>query len=744
VVVAGAFLGLGVAIRGITRRFFVEELQRSQRAIVNLQHRSIEQLGWTSSVLTQSPTLRAAIETYRLESGAGRGLHAELLATIQDEVVRIVAGLGKDLLIVTDGHGRVLAASERGGARPAIGADLSTLPPVRRALDPSLPADSANAGVALIGGHYFQIGCVPIVLQGFAIGTLLLGDRLDAELLGRLRESVDGEIVVARPGEVIASTLAQAPEAAAVATAGTGGPGTIRAAGAEYVVAPLRLGFAPDGQPVTLYLLRSLGGALGPLNVAVRLDFILYGVLAVVFAGLGAVVVSRSLLAPLRNFVGFVESVADSGDYARRFDASRATAEIRTLDEAYDHLLESLDQKRTELEQRTEELRQSQKLEAIGTLAGGVAHDFNNLLTIILSYTDMVKAALGSGHELREDLEAVQQAADRAAGLTKQLLAFSRKQVLQPRLLDLNGVVAGVEKMLRRVIGEDIEMQTVAAAPLGKIKADPGQLEQVLLNLVVNARDAMPRGGRLAIETGNVHFASAPELLAPMGAGDWVLLTVSDTGVGMDDATRARIFEPFFTTKQPGKGTGLGLSTVYGIVKQSGGFVWVTSQPGHGTTFKIYFPKAVEEREAAREEAAALGGLRGAETVLLVEDEEPVRVLTRRCLEGYGYRVLTASHPDEAVRLADRHNGPIHLMLTDVIMPGESGRELAERLAPVRPEMRVLYMSGYTDDAVVHHGVPTAGIELLEKPFTPVELARRVRGMLDRPGTASPARAVAQ
>ena len=768
-VVGGAFVALSLAIRGTTQRFFVTQLRRSQAELLNLQKRGLEQLVWTSSVITENPTLRAAIETYRLESVSGRGQRAELITTVQQETEKIAAGLGKDLLIVTDDRGRVLAASERHGLRPAHGADLLFLPVVHRALDSSMPTDASNFGVAEFGGSYFQIGCVPIVLQGFPIGTLILGERLDEAFLHRMRESFGGEIVIARQGEVITSTLAAMPHADLAGTVLAAGPdrgGTVRLGREEFVMAPLALGVEPGGEPVMLYLLDPLSTALGSVNDVMRVSFLLYGGLAVLLAGAGAALVSRSLLAPLRSFVGFMESVAERGDYSRRFDASGATAEIRTLNVSYDHLIESLAQGLAELKRRTEELsranvtlteemrereraeqalraseqqlRQSQKLEAVGTLAGGVAHDFNNLLTVILSYTELVMKELGPTSPLHEDLESVHGAGLRAAGLTRQLLAFSRKQVMQPRVLDLNTAVAGIEKMLRRVIGEDIDLQTVAGASSGYVQADPGQLEQVIMNLVVNARDAMPRGGRLTLETSNVHFSEgAPDLLPPMGPGEWVLLAVSDTGTGMDEATRARIFEPFFTTKEPGKGTGLGLSTVYGIIKQSGGFVWVASEPGQGTTFKIYLPQVADTGEPATRVLEPAPRSTGTETILLAEDEEPVRVLACRCLESMGYRVLSAGRSDKARRLAERHGGPIHLLVADVVMPGGSGPELAESLAAAHPEMRVLYMSGYTDDAIVHRGVIAPGIELLEKPFTPESLRKRVRDVLDQRGTAA-------
>jgi PAS domain S-box-containing protein len=372
----------------------------------------------------------------------------------------------------------------------------------------------------------------------------------------------------------------------------------------------------------------------------------------------------------------------------------------------------------TERKRLESELRQAQKLEGIGQLAGGIAHDFNNLLTVITGRSHLVLAQLPADHAVRRHIDLIQTTAERAAALTRQLLAFSRKQVLEPKVLDVNAVVTGLAPMLRRLIGENLEFAVVPAPELGPVKADPSQLEQVILNLAVNARDAMPQGGTLTIETANVELDETYTRRHPgANAGRFVMLAVSDTGHGMDAAIKARIFEPFFTTKDPGKGTGLGLATVFGIVKQSGGSIGVYSEPGHGTTFKVYLPR-VDEAIDQTATGAAPTLARGSETILLVEDDDEVRAL--------------APAPAEALQLAGSHSGPIHLLVTDVVLPQLSGRGLAERLAPEHRDLRVLYMSGYTDDAIVRHGMLEEGTAFLQKPFTPFTLLWKVREVLDR------------
>jgi signal transduction histidine kinase len=389
-------------------------------------------------------------------------------------------------------------------------------------------------------------------------------------------------------------------------------------------------------------------------------------------------------------------------------------------------------EERAQRKQLEHQLRQAQKMEAIGRLAGGIAHDFNNMLTVINGYSEMLLQSLNSDDPMHGNVEEIKQAGERAASLTRQLLSFSRKQVLDLKVLDLNTVAAGLETMLQRLIGEDIDLVTLLKPGLGRVKADQGQVGQVLMNLVVNARDAMPRGGKLTIETANVELDEAyARQHVDAQPGPYVLLAVSDTGCGMDEETQSRIFEPFFTTKEQGKGTGLGLPTVYGIVQQSGGHIWVHSEVGRGTTFKIYLPRVDSDVTTNEPGAVNTKVLSGTETILLVEDEAEVRHLVRAILGKSGYVVLEANHSAEAVRICGGYNGKIHLMVTDVVMPGMSGRELAERVNFSRPTMKVLFVSGYTDDAIIRHGVLETGVAFLQKPFTPDALLRKVRDVLD-------------
>jgi nitrogen-specific signal transduction histidine kinase/ActR/RegA family two-component response regulator len=384
------------------------------------------------------------------------------------------------------------------------------------------------------------------------------------------------------------------------------------------------------------------------------------------------------------------------------------------------------------------QLQQARRMEAVGRLAGGIAHDFNNLLTIVKGYVELALNRCAGQPELHGNIQHISDASERAVALVRQLLAFSRKQVLKPKLLDLNTIVLNLEKLLRRLMSENIEMRTQVGKNIGAVKADPSQIEQVILNLIVNARDAMPEGGKLLVETGNVELDSTFAPDQAVVPGIYVMLSVTDTGVGMSADTLAHIFEPFYTTKESNRGTGLGLSTVYGIVKQSGGHVSVYSEPGKGTTFKVYLPQVQDSLHLTPvAEAPDSTSSKGHETILLVEDEPAVRELTCMVLSERGYSVIEAQNAGDAVRLAKKHGAQIHLLLTDVVMPGMSGHDLAKRLTAQHPNLRVLYMSGYTYNIFAENEALEGGLSFLQKPFTPKALAQRVREALDRPVAAS-------
>ena len=406
--------------------------------------------------------------------------------------------------------------------------------------------------------------------------------------------------------------------------------------------------------------------------------------------------------------------------------SGRAATELDEADQALEIIAEDITERRA-LE---DQFRQAQKMEAVGRLAGGVAHDFNNLLMVVSGYTEVLMEALDQNDPLLVKVQAIQQAADRATTLTRQLLAFSRKQLLELKVVDVNSIVADMERLLRPLIGENIDLTTKLTPNVGHTRADAGQLEQVIMNLVVNAKDAMPDGGRILIQTSEADPDTARREHSLIEPGTYILLSVSDTGAGMDRETQSRIFEPFFTTKEKGKGTGLGLSTVYGIVKQGGGYIFAQSEPGCGTTFRIYLPRVADPADSPRVDKHAQAAAGGSETVLLVEDEESVRELVRETLKTRGYRVIEASDGIAGMRVSEEYQGNIEILITDVVMPGMSGRELAKRVAAARPNIRVLYLSGYTEDAIIHEGALEPGTGFLQKPFTLQVLARKVREVL--------------
>jgi signal transduction histidine kinase/ActR/RegA family two-component response regulator len=535
----------------------------------------------------------------------------------------------------------------------------------------------------------------------------------------------------------------------------------------------MALGRPITGTPWFIVIEFSQEADMAPATRLLR-RVIMIDVVLLLFGIAAAFVMSGNITKPLQSFTEAASAIS-AGDYSRKVNVvtqdelgalgvafntmmTQVTESQRELErkvqerttelEEANRQLELLSQsnwlKRTQAEKERseavnalrnteEQLQQAQKLEAVGRLAGGISHDFNNMLTAIIGYSDLTLNRLPEGDPLKHNLTEIRKAGERAASLTGQLLAFSRKQVMQPKVIDLNVVVSELEKMLRRMIGEDIELKTSLQHGLGNVKADPGQIEQVIMNLAVNARDAMPTGGKLTIETGNVYldesYARQHLSVAP---GAYVMLAVSDSGIGMDAETQSHMFDPFFTTKEAGKGTGLGLSMVYGIVKQSGGNIWVYSETGKGTTFKIYLPRVTADTEKYTHATPELDIAAGSETILLVEDADVVRDLAREVLEEIsGYRVLEATNAEDALQICQKHQGGIDLLLTDVVMPGGSGPEVSARVRALKPDIRVLYMSGYTDDAIVRHGVLEAGLNFIQKPFTPNGLAQKVREVLD-------------
>jgi signal transduction histidine kinase/CheY-like chemotaxis protein len=535
----------------------------------------------------------------------------------------------------------------------------------------------------------------------------------------------------------------------------TPGPdGHLFGGGHLVVVRPVML----DGERIGTVYLRM------ELTEVVQQQIRYAGMILLFLAGSGIVALlvasrlQRVVSGPILGLADAARSVSESRDYSVRVPV-RADDEIGSLSAAFNtmlgrieteeaalkaaqndlkakvHELELEVSEREEAEKALklseEQLVQAQKMEAIGRLAGGVAHDFNNLLTVINGYSELIQLEMGVDDPLRPTIAEIRHAGERAAGLTRQLLAFGRKQMIAPRVIDLNAVIENTQAMLRRLIGEDIALEVTLDPGVPPVKADPSQLDQLILNLAVNARDAMPQGGGLSIETANVTLKESPARSPEVLPGQYVAIRVADTGCGMDAGTMAHIFEPFFTTKELGKGTGLGLSTVYGIVKQCGGHISVESEPGRGTTFQILLPAVETAADLRRSSGMHKALLGGSETVLLVEDEAPVRGMISRILSASGYKVLQAPDGPSALAIADAHETPIHLVLTDIVMPGMNGRSLVEALAAKRPGIRALYMSGYSDDVISHQGLVEEGIPFISKPFRPSDLASKVRSLLE-------------
>jgi signal transduction histidine kinase/ActR/RegA family two-component response regulator len=710
-VVGATVIVLTLQIRANTRRRFEDELRRNQSTFAQFEQQKLAQLSFGASLISRTASLPYALETYRAEASSNGVRRGDLARTVQNELEQLVTESGRDMLFVTDESGRVFASAARRGKPFPVGTDLSRMPEIKQGLDER--ERIARGGLAVLrqsDGDY-QIAVYPVELGGYTLGALVLGERLDSASLKSASAAFDGYAVVS-VGETIASGSFpgmndRAVHALLAAQTAATGPATISIADQEFVVAPLPLGTTQDGAQVRLWLLQPLTQTVRALTRPLLKDFLVYGLMAVLCAAIGAALLARSVLGPFDRFVRYLREGTAAERLESRFDASDAPAEVRTLNESFGALMDALHLSEAQL-------RQAQKLEAVGTLAGGIAHDFNNLLTVITGFSQMALADAGADSSLTEDLGQVISASERATVLTRQLLAFSRKQVLQPTVLDLCAAVEDVAPMLRRLVGEHILIRIeTERADLPRVLADRGQIEQVIINLVVNARDAMPLGGRIVI-----HVGRSPE---------GVMMAVADNGSGMPADVRERIFEPFFTTKEPGKGTGLGLSTVYGIVKQSGGTIEVESAIGSGTTFTVVLPAS----DAPLSSAAAGADLAvpgGTETILLVEDEPSVRALAQRALEGRGYKVLAAGGHADALALVARTR--VDLLLTDVVMPEMAGPKLAERVLALQPAVGVLYMSGYADETLRPFDIG-AEVIFLRKPFTAPELARIVRLSLD-------------
>ncbi|HEY4305866.1 MAG TPA: ATP-binding protein [Gemmatimonadaceae bacterium] len=751
-VVVAAFWGLSVKTRNNTREVFAAQLTRNQQTLENLQERTRNQLLFTVSLIAEGPAFQYSLKQFQVEANRGTVPDPTYVVEMQRHLDQLSESARADILVLTDDSARVFAAAGSGEHAVERGASLATLDAVKHALDPNAPA-SAELAVLRTSSGYFQVAVIPLIQDGFTLGALLFGERLDTKFVAAARATSDADIVLLAGNTLVAmsdTTMQRDRLAAVLAARATANAGsTIRVGDEEFMAAPVSFGETQDQQAVRLWILQPLSRQVARLMQPLRREFELFGALAVIVAAFGAAFVARSVLGPFTRFVAYMRSGAATEQRQGRFDSDDESVEVRTLNESFNQLMDSISLKRRALEERTAELaaanvvltdeisertrveralreseaqlRQSQKLEAIGTLAGGIAHDFNNLITVISGYTQLALMRTDTNSSAADDLRQVVDASDRAANLTHQLLAFSRKQVLQPTVLDLSDVVSGIAPMLRRIIGEHIVLRIENSAPLARIRADKGQLEQVLLNLAVNARDAMPSGGHLTIATsngGSADRATARE----------VALVVSDTGIGMSDEVKERVFEPFFTTKEAGKGTGLGLSMVYGIVNQSGGRIAFESDVGTGTAFIITLPAAESVGVAEDTIVEAEDRSRGTESILIVEDAEDVRTLARRTLEERGYTVRVARNAAEALEISAA--GRVDLLLTDIVMPQTSGPQLVATYLATRPVPAIVYMSGYADDALDQYELDPK-VVFLRKPFTPSILARTIRETLN-------------
>jgi len=697
-----------------------DELRNSVRTYQSFAQQREESLGRSAELLANLPNVRALMTT-------------DDEPTIQDASANIWQLSGSDLLVLADRGGKLAAfrCGNSGFTREIAGAQLRT------------SLQSPKSRDWWFGdGHLYEVSLQPIYFgpasQEDLIGMLAMGDEINERTAAEFGKIVASEVAFGYGGTLISTTIPGLRGGAkmrvtGVADQGNSGAATELQIGKEhYMSATVKLS-ADAARPVTFTVLKSLDQATAFLQ---RLNHILLllGLLSFVAGGGLVFFISHTFTKPLSNLVEGVRAFERS-DFTYPLE-SNGGDEVAEVTGAFARMRTSFQLAQQEQQQLEERLRQAHKMEAVGRLAGGVAHDFNNLLTIIRGNSDLLEDRPGADDFQRRCVEQIQKASGRAVSMTRQLLAFSRMQVLAPRVLVLNAIVNEMGKMLPRLIGEDIEYTFEAEPGLAAVLADPGQIEQVILNLAVNARDAMPNGGKLTLRTANVAMSEAQAAQhPPMTPGKYVLLSVADTGHGMDENTKVHIFEPFFTTKEVGKGTGLGLATVYGVVKQSGGFIWLESQPGQGARFEIYFPQTTKLSAETAEEKGKRAVAGGSETILVVEDEAGVRELACQFLSSGGYHVLQAHDGADAIAVAARYDGQIALLLTDMVMPRMGGRDLAQRLQTGRAGMKVLFMSGYAEYSEETNECPVQEVNVLQKPFSRQTLLERVRASLSKAAT---------
>ena len=708
-VVGATLIIVTLEIKSTTRRRLEQESARNRQTFASLQEQKLSSLTFAASLISNTASLPFVLDTYRAEALNGTR-RDDLALTVERELEKLLGESRKDIILVTNDSGKVFASVARNERPVPRGENLSRMTAVGQALDFQKNSERTSLGLLEQPDVDYQVAVYPVQLGGYTLGTVVVGERLDSGFVAAARTAFDGSVVVTAAGKVISGTLpgSTQQEVAAQLARYSGGesPALQTVGNEEYVVAPLSLGDTQNGEPVKLWLIQPMSSVASAISRPLIQSILLYGLLAVILAGAGAALLTRSVLSPLDRFVAYLRDGTAMQVTPTKFDSHDAPPEVQALNESFGQLMDSL---------RTSEahLRQAQKLEAVGTLAGGIAHDFNNLLTVIAGFTQLALSEVSDSSPTSENLKQVLSASDRAARLTKQLLAFSRKQVLKPSVIDLGAVIDDLAPMLRRLIGEHINLAIDRQPEPARVLADRGQLEQVIINLVVNARDAMPKGGSLT-----VRVRRTPE---------GVIFVTKDDGMGIPEHVRERIFEPFFTTKEQGKGTGLGLATVYGIVQQSGGSIDVESDVGVGTTFTIILPEAPQAALSNPTSERSELGLRGRERVLLVEDEPSVRVLAKRALEDYGYQVTAALDSADAVRIAAESQ--FDALVTDVVMPVMGGPELAKKVLDLQPNLAVIYMSGYADDALKSFDLG-ADVAFLSKPFAPSDLAQIVQETL--------------